>query len=176
MKPQSVDRRFYLWMSHHAYGLLNCSFLKNLKNPEGMISCAASATQNQGFASPFATPAERSGNTFPGPFALEAVAFAIIVTMVPITCASTSEMAMWIRVRVCSSIMLKPTPCRASSKPSQSQRLRPGRAPATVPPGIHGTQVPMPETPQSIWAHRGALRPMAKMGKTQAWLLLILAK
>lgn len=148
-------------------GLLNCSFLKNIKNPTGITTCAPNAIQNHGLLIPCTTPLEKSGNTSPGPSRSGAVAFATIVTAAPRIWLDTSVTPIWIRVSVCRSIMPKPTPCTASRTPSQSHSVRPARAPATGPPGIQGTQRPKPEVPQSIWAQRGAPRPMAKMGRIQ---------
>ncbi|TLS22253.1 uncharacterized protein PpBr36_10072 [Pyricularia pennisetigena] len=71
----------------------------------------------------------------------------------------------WVRVRVASSIMPKPTPWMLSSRPSHSHRQREMTAPATGLP-IQGRYMPMPDTPHSIWAQRGAASPMASMGSS----------
>lgn len=93
------------------HGLLNCSFLKNLKNPNGITNCAPSAIQNQTFPpKAFPTPAEKSGKTCPGPSLSGAVALANIVINVPRICATIKVTAIWILVRVCKSIIPNPTP------------------------------------------------------------------
>ena len=82
------------------HGLLNCSFLKNIKNPIGTARFITSATQNHAFPNPGIAPAEKSGNTSPGPILSGAVARAKIVAMEPRTCAAMSVKRTWNRVSV----------------------------------------------------------------------------
>ena len=115
-------------------GLLNCSFLKNIKNPTGTAKFISSATQNHAFPSPGMAPAEKSGKTSPGPILSGAVALAKMVAMEPSTCAAIRVKKTWKRVSVCSKIMPNPTPCTASRTPSHSHRLLPAIADAAGPP------------------------------------------
>ena len=115
-------------------GLLNCSFLKNMKNPTGTARFISSATQNHAFPSPGMAPDEKSGKTSPGPILSGAVALARMVAMEPRTCAAMSVKKTWKRVRVCRSIMPKPTPWMESRTPSHSHRLLPAIADAAGPP------------------------------------------
>lgn len=66
--------------------------------------------------------------------------------------------------------MPKPACWMASRTPSQSQRARPIKAPWSG-VEVQGSQEPMVEVLQRIWAQRGAPRPMANMGTIQGWRL-----
>ena len=150
------------------HGLLNCSFLKNIKNPIGTAKFISSATQNHAFPSPGIAPAEKSGNTSPGPIRSGAVALATIVATEPRTCAAMSVKRTWNRVSVCRRIIPNPTPCTASNTPSHNHRLLPAMALMTGPPA-QGTYWPILLVPHNICAHRGAPRPIEKTGRTQEW-------
>jgi len=169
-----------------------------MKNPTGTIRFASSATQNHPFPSPGIAPAEKSGNTSPGPILSGAVARARMVAREPRTWAAMRVKRTWKRVRVWRRIIPKPmkrqlscpktynwarikgeqvelevgenvpTPCKASKHPNHSQRLLPATALAMGPPA-HGTYCPMLLVPHSICAHRGAPSPMAKTGRIQEW-------
>lgn len=77
------------------------------------------------------TPAEISGDTGPGPILFGAKARAQIVAIEPRTCAARSVKQICNLVNVCRRIIPKPTPCRVSRTPSQSQTARDASAPAT---------------------------------------------
>ena len=124
--------------------------------------------QNQVFLSPLPSSIAKFGNTLEAFNLSGAQALATIVAMLPSTCAQMSVKVMWNRVRVCNRIMPNPTPCTASRTPSQSQSVRPTKAPAMGEPA-HGTHSPIPEVPHSIWHHRGAPSPTAKIGRIQEW-------
>lgn len=147
-------------------GLLNCSFLKNMKNPAGTAKFMSNAIQNHAFPSPGIAPAEKSGKTSPGPILSGAVARARIVAIDPSTCAAMRVKRTWNLVSVCNKIMPNPTPCTASNTPNHNQRHLPAIALAAAPPA-HGTYWPILLVPHRICAHRGAPKPIANTGSTQ---------
>lgn len=92
------------------YGLNNCSFLKNLKNPTQTNNWKIKAIQNQCSLNPSRNPPEKSGKTVPGPILFGALALAAIVANDPIICAAISVKEICNLVKVCNKIIPNPTP------------------------------------------------------------------
>lgn len=91
---------------HH--GFCSCSLRKNRKQRTLTEIMKRRQTQKSALDRPWATPAEKSGKTSPGPTLSGAVARARIVPMEPMTWAASRVKAMWKRVRVLRRIMPKP--------------------------------------------------------------------
>ena len=175
--------------SNNTHGFESCSLRKKKMQSTLIDTMKSRHTQKSAFPKPAAMPAEKSGNTSPGPNLSGAVARARMVAIEPTTCAARRVKVTWNRVIVWRRIIPNPvvawislchflfaergnlpTPWRESRTPSQSHSDLPRRAPATGPPA-QGMYVPMLEVAHRIWAHRGAPRPTAKIGMNQACLL-----